>query len=86
LYTFLGNARSSEAVAVDTGIFCVTVLFVVKLSVFRRIAEEMYVMVMVLMMMSGSLRTQDYSALQSGMCVCACVRARAFICIRNVIG
>lgn len=41
----LGNARSSDAVALDTGFFCVTVIFVVRLSVFRLIDAEMYVMV-----------------------------------------
>ena len=73
----------------DTGIFCVTVLFVVKLSVFRRIAEEMYVMVMavmmmmmMMMMMSGPLRTQDYSALQSCVCVRVCVCVCVCVCAR----
>jgi uncharacterized membrane protein len=57
------------------GFFCVAVLFLVGLSLFRRIAVEMCVMVTAVMI-SGSLRTQDYFELQS--CVC--------MYIMNVIG
>jgi hypothetical protein len=56
------------------------ILFVVRLSVFRRIAGEMCVIVTAVVIMSGSLRTKDCSALQSCVCVLACV------CIRDVIG
>jgi lipopolysaccharide export LptBFGC system permease protein LptF len=53
LFTLLGNARNSDAFALVSGFLCVTVLFLAGLSVFRRIAGEMYVMI-TFVMISGS--------------------------------
>ena len=91
LYTLLGNARTSDIVALDTGFFCVSLIcgqaVCLRTYCWRNLCDGGG---------GGGGDDDDDDGVRftedtglfcvTVVCVCVCARARARVCIRNVTG